>query len=259
MYFLLIIIIIIIIIIWFLTSKEKETHIHPKPIHDQKTGKVKFKGSLNHEKYHLVLRSFGENSKEIFTIVDTVKTDGSIRKITLNTHSNTPVESFNLLIVGNSTLSVNGIAFTNTSFRKYFFSDIANIFRSNPDVRSDLISIPGLHFPSLPPNVLAFTNGTNTTNGTKLFDYNVNDSLTFISLIDEKVELKVELGDNFELSHVFTLAEEDVTFLICKDNFPGLNKIKESTPKIFRVVDVTSDDINLEFNMFINDPIISNQ
>ena len=254
-----------------LKEKEKETHIHPKPIHDQKTGKVKIKGSQHHKSYDLILRTFEKDEstkvskslREIFKIVDTVKTNGSIRNFTLNTHSTTPVESSNLLIIGNSTPSVYSIAFTNTTYRQYCYTDEADPFQPN----LPQIFLPG--FPvnpiPIPPNVLAFTNTTNitnttnTTSTTNFFDYKVNDSLSFLSLIDEKVELKVELGDNFKLCHIFTLAEENVTFLINNKIFPGLNKIKESTPKIFRVVDVISGDFNLEFIMCINDPIISNQ
>ena len=56
-WYFLIIIIVIILIIWLFTSEKQETHIHPKPIHDQKSGKVKIRGSVHHQSYQLLMKS----------------------------------------------------------------------------------------------------------------------------------------------------------------------------------------------------------
>ncbi len=88
-------------------SEKPETHRHPKPIHDQKSGNVKISPSQSANRYDLVLKNsvggiLDEVSKgpiEAFTVLDSVNTFGATKPVTLSTGLATTVESSQIAVI----------------------------------------------------------------------------------------------------------------------------------------------------------------
>lgn len=130
-WYFLIIIIVIILLIRFSMSGKPETHTHPKPIHDQKSGKVKISPSAHANRYDLVLKnSVGGILDEVskgpvvaFTVLDSVNTFGATKPVVLNTSLATPVESSLLAVMAHTNSvtdpEVTQIAVTNTTTRSF--------------------------------------------------------------------------------------------------------------------------------------------
>ena len=215
MYFwhtLIIIIIIIILIIWLFMSEKQETHTHPKPIHDQKSGKVIIRGSVHHGSFQLLMKSnstqnIDEVSKGpdpekfifngiVYDVVDMVVTNGLTKNFVLNTGLNVAAESSNLLVKGNSDPEVYQITATNTA--------PMNFQLGNVETEAD---------PS------TFRLAASAFLGTTSFDYNPGDKLIFNNLDCQCTGLELQIRGTEKISGAeFTISPQGP---LAQDVAPG--------------------------------------